>query len=652
MNRLECETIRIDLELAPQGKGKVQIINRERLLVGRSRCCEIVINHADVSAIHAAIEVKGDKVYVYDMNSSNGTFVKNEKIISAELKIGDAVRFGKNEYQLRKFSLNDVPELPLQVLEDSLPPRMSDSERQLPEKGIRKDVVMEDVYYPLAKDPKADYSEYIFEDVDQLFPIFKYEIAKKSIEVIILFRDEIFSVDYLPLKDHVYSLRGRRSGKGEVELLTLQEDDVHEFISVKNGDVFVEKPEGFSSLSIKNKENIDTLGAIVLDDDDIICFRSGSLQIFVRGAEAPPVVKNPPVMRMDHDFKKYLLLMLFLVISFLFAMTMFEVNKEIEKEKIPERIATILYKKKLIVKKRVPKIEPKKISQKKILKPAVPKTVRKTEKKKDAKKVVKKEVPRKKVQVTGEKHKKKSAPIKKAATKVKKESKKVIVKKIVKPKKSSGKQRSVRKVKSPLKRKGVVDTYVSTDFTNTLSSFLSKGAKVKNAKFANQLKSDDGKLRLDSSVASSSLKQAIVKHDVGSLTGAATGKRDSAKGMEGIESKKKAIFMDVPIATVTLSSMDPEVVRSILMDYLPQFKFCYQKVLERSSKSFDGTITLEFVIGASGHVADAGLSSEGSRMPAKVKGCVIDVLRGIKFPEPLGGGKVGVKQPMNFRINN
>jgi hypothetical protein len=58
-------------------------------------------------------------------------------------------------------------------------------------------------------------------------------------------------------------------------------------------------------------------------------------------------------------------------------------------------------------------------------------------------------------------------------------------------------------------------------------------------------------------------------------------------------------------------------------------------------------IKLDFTIGASGHVAGAGVDS-GSRLPTDVKQCVVSVLKGISFPEPMGGGTVEVKQPMNF----
>ena len=102
----------------------------------------------------------------------------------------------------------------------------------------------------------------------------------------------------------------------------------------------------------------------------------------------------------------------------------------------------------------------------------------------------------------------------------------------------------------------------------------------------------------------------------------------------------------IPSRTIVLGGMDPDTIRRILMDHLPQFRFCYQKELDKSNKEFSGRITLNFVIGASGYVTRAGVKE--SSMPAKVKGCVVNVLKGIPFPSPRGGGVVEVTQPMNF----
>lgn len=94
--------------------------------------------------------------------------------------------------------------------------------------------------------------------------------------------------------------------------------------------------------------------------------------------------------------------------------------------------------------------------------------------------------------------------------------------------------------------------------------------------------------------------------------------------------------------------MDPDIIRQILRENIPQFRYCYQKELDRyPGKKIADVIPLSFTIGASGHVSRAGVSGR-SRLSASVKKCVVNVLRGIQFPSPRGGGTVDVKQPMNF----
>lgn len=108
---------------------------------------------------------------------------------------------------------------------------------------------------------------------------------------------------------------------------------------------------------------------------------------------------------------------------------------------------------------------------------------------------------------------------------------------------------------------------------------------------------------------------------------------------------------EVPLATPDSPSvvqlMDPEIIRRILLEHLPQFRYCYQKYMDQTGKIISGTVKLDFTIGASGKVHRAQIDT-GSSMVSDVKKCVIGVLRSISFPEPLGGGTVDVKQPINF----
>lgn len=149
------------------------------------------------------------------------------------------------------------------------------------------------------------------------------------------------------------------------------------------------------------------------------------------------------------------------------------------------------------------------------------------------------------------------------------------------------------------------------------------------------------------STGTGNIKSADIATNQGSLVGATTGVLGSSKGAEGLSAKKAIYTAGIPSETVVLGSMDPDTIRRILMEHLPQFRYCYQKELERSGAEMSGAIKLNFTIGASGSVSQAGIDGSSS-LPGDVKKCVVGVLKGISFPEPMGGGTVEVKQPMNF----
>ncbi|MGC4120293.1 MAG: FHA domain-containing protein [Myxococcales bacterium] len=87
-------------DLAPtlQGEGPFAslsfALNRARLVVGRVGPANLLIDDDSVSRRHAEIVKTGQRFSVRDLNSSNGTFLNDERITEAELQPGDVVRFG------------------------------------------------------------------------------------------------------------------------------------------------------------------------------------------------------------------------------------------------------------------------------------------------------------------------------------------------------------------------------------------------------------------------------------------------------------------------------------------------------------------------------------------------------------------------------
>ena len=93
--------------------------------------------------------------------------------------------------------------------------------------------------------------------------------------------------------------------------------------------------------------------------------------------------------------------------------------------------------------------------------------------------------------------------------------------------------------------------------------------------------------------------------------------------------------------------MDPELLRKILREYLPQFRHCYQKELERNGNT-EGVVEMNFRIMSDGAVSKIKIGSKGAKFSKVGSGCMAGVLKLIDFPKPKGGGVVDVRQPLNF----
>ena len=642
------------------------------MLLGSSHACDLRFDAPSIDAIHAVVEIAGHGAKIYDMDSRSGIFVNGRKVVTSDIKVGDFLQIGGLEFQIKIFDKSDVLPPPLQMLRENRPKIVQSQQivrESPPVPGEVPEIVREDVFvprveYPLAKDPNAEFSEYIFEDVKSLYPIFNYKPGKESVEVIVLFDGQIYSVDYIPVEEGHYKMVGHNPKKKELEYARLGKQEKMDFISVQGGETFVTPLSGYTIKSI-GKSDDKGQSTIHLMEDDIVSFEHDLVKVFVRRTERPPTTKPAPIFRRDEGLKKYLVIIFAFVFMGLSFLTLFEVDPELEEEKAPERIATILYNKKKRVRIKKPSVTkkmppdktknaPKKVAQKSPNQKVV-------EKKPSPKKVAKKKAGiKQKVKAPVRKAKPKKGPknnIKKVMARTPKKprpTKKVAAAKKPSPVKGAGaspapkKRGPRRKAPTPSKARGNVDTYKSFDFKSTVSNLMAKGGGSKGAVKASSYSSSVGSGGVVGSSASAQSQTAtVVSGKVGSLTGVARGKLDSASGAEGLSSKRGIYTAGLPSDTVVLGGMDPDTIRKILLDHIPQFRGCYQSALDRSSSAFSGIGKFNFLIGASGYVTRAGVDT-ASGVPGNVKRCVVNILKGIKFPSPTGGGVVEVNQPFNF----
>jgi hypothetical protein len=127
-----------------------------------------------------------------------------------------------------------------------------------------------------------------------------------------------------------------------------------------------------------------------------------------------------------------------------------------------------------------------------------------------------------------------------------------------------------------------------------------------------------------------------------------TGRGAASYGSKGLVSKSGFDSSYLEPKTVVLGSMDPELLRKILREYIPQFRHCYQQELVGHSDKIKGVIDLNFTISPEGRVARHNIQAKDARFSQKGIGCMGQVLGLIDFPRPKGGGVVDVRQPLNF----
>jgi hypothetical protein len=81
--------------LAPDSdRGRRILLDRDYLVVGREPTCDVRFDDPRVSRTHAALQRRGNAVYVEDLGSSGGTFVNGAATTGAhELRAGDVLTF-------------------------------------------------------------------------------------------------------------------------------------------------------------------------------------------------------------------------------------------------------------------------------------------------------------------------------------------------------------------------------------------------------------------------------------------------------------------------------------------------------------------------------------------------------------------------------
>ena len=89
--------------------GSVHFLEKRITLIGRDPASDLLIKDDGISRVHAEVRrLDGDRLYIKDLNSTNGVFVGGERIEEAILNEGDKVLLGRRT--VLKFALYDEME--------------------------------------------------------------------------------------------------------------------------------------------------------------------------------------------------------------------------------------------------------------------------------------------------------------------------------------------------------------------------------------------------------------------------------------------------------------------------------------------------------------------------------------------------------------
>ena len=88
----------VDREVASLSwDGQTMRIEKRRVLLGRSRECDIQVEDANVSRRHAELRQEGSSYWIVDLDSTNGIEVNGKRVKRAKLEPGDTFTVGATE---------------------------------------------------------------------------------------------------------------------------------------------------------------------------------------------------------------------------------------------------------------------------------------------------------------------------------------------------------------------------------------------------------------------------------------------------------------------------------------------------------------------------------------------------------------------------
>jgi hypothetical protein len=82
--------------------GERREVDRRRLLIGRSKDCDVRVDDPNVSRRHAELRQEGSSYWIVDLDSTNGIEVNGRRLKRSKLEDGDRILLGETELTFRR----------------------------------------------------------------------------------------------------------------------------------------------------------------------------------------------------------------------------------------------------------------------------------------------------------------------------------------------------------------------------------------------------------------------------------------------------------------------------------------------------------------------------------------------------------------------
>lgn len=90
--------------------GRLHVLDRAEVTIGRSRFADIHISERALSQQHAKLVRYGETHRLFDIGSTNGTFVNDRRVQQADLRPGDVIRTGETVFTYMAGGASEAPE--------------------------------------------------------------------------------------------------------------------------------------------------------------------------------------------------------------------------------------------------------------------------------------------------------------------------------------------------------------------------------------------------------------------------------------------------------------------------------------------------------------------------------------------------------------